>query len=75
MSEETARQIATEKLIAIFTAAMHGSNQQMEAVAALGRVGGAQAARKLISVYANAPTGSNLQLAAIRALGDVGSAG
>jgi hypothetical protein len=72
MSEANARNLATEALIAIFDGAANGTNQQLEATLALGRVGGVRAAKKLLTIYNAAAKGPNLQLATIKALGEVG---
>lgn len=72
MKVETARDVATKKLISIYNGASNGSSQQKEAIAALGRIGGLEAAEKLVSIYNGAANGSGQQIAAIHALGEVG---
>lgn len=72
MKVETARDVATKKLISIYNSASSGSGKQKEVIAALGRVGGLEAAEKLVSIYNGASSGSAQQIAAIHALGEVG---
>lgn len=70
-----ARTIATNQLIAIYKAAGPGTNAQTEAVLALGRVGGVEAAKALVSIFKSAGPGTKKQIAAIKALGEVGRDG
>ncbi len=72
MVSNEARIAVTKKLISIYKGASAGTAQQMEAIAALGRVGGREAAEKLISIYSGATQGTKQQLAAIKALGEAG---
>ena len=72
MASNEARTAATEKLISIYNGATAGTTQQLEAITALGRVGGIGATKKLISIYDGATQGTKQQLTAIQALGEVG---
>ncbi len=72
MPTNKARGLAVSKLIAIYNGASEGTTQQMEAIAALGRVGGEVAAEALVSIYNEASQGTKQQYAAIKALGEVG---
>jgi len=72
MAGTSVREMVVQTLISIFDGATNGSNQQLGAIEALGRVGGSAAATKLVSIYKGSPRGSKRQLAAIKALGEVG---
>ena len=74
MSTVDVRALATKKLISIYDSAAAGSATRKEAIRALGRVGGHEAAVKLISIYDGSTAGSETRKLAIGALGEVGRA-
>jgi predicted trehalose synthase len=58
------------RLHRIFLSAGIGSAKQVEAVRALGRAGGPEAARLIGQIYQDAFSGSAIQMACIAALGE-----
>jgi len=54
----------------IFLSAGIGSAKQVEAVRALGRAGGPEAAQRIVEIYKDAFGGSTVQMACIAALGE-----
>ncbi|WP_445514373.1 hypothetical protein [Stenotrophomonas sp. 3(2025)] len=58
------------RLHRIFLSAGIGSAKQVEAVRALGRAGGPEAARLIGQIYQDAFSGSTVQMACIAALGE-----
>lgn len=71
MSEEI-KALVTKKLVGIFNESVAEADARLEAIRALGRVGGVDAAKKLVSIYNTAAAGSDIRLEAIKALGEVG---
>lgn len=74
MTTVDVKALTTKKLISIYDSANAGSETRKEAIRALGRVGGHEAAMKLISIYDGASAGSETRKLTIGALGEVSRA-
>lgn len=68
----SAQSVATAKLAEAFIACDEDCNLQLAVVAALGRVGGLDAANRLAELMDTSSKGSPMHFALIKALGEVG---
>lgn len=68
----SAQSVATAKLAEAFIACDEGSDLQLAVVAALGRVGGLDAANRLAELVDRSSKGTQMHFALIKALGEVG---
>lgn len=68
----SAQSVASAKLAHELALCDNGGQLQLAVVAALGRVGGLDAANKLSGLMDTSSRGSDLHLAVIKALGEVG---
>ena len=68
----SAQSVATAKLTEAFLECDEGSDLQLAVVAALGRVGGVEAASRLAELVDQSSKGTQMHFALIKALGEVG---